>query len=104
MQETDYNGVVAAIADPATPLIVDMHAEWCGYCKRTRPHLETISAERTGSLRIVGIDADENPEVFEELGAKTLPCIVLFVDGKEVARRGSGDYEGLTAWLAENGA
>jgi thioredoxin 1 len=103
MRDIDYEAAKAAIADASTPVIVDMHADWCKFCKTTRPHLERISEERGDAMRIVGIDTDEHPDAFEGLGAKTLPTIILFVGGTEGARRGSGDYEGLTAWLAEHG-
>lgn len=103
MQDVEYKDAQTAIKDTSTPIVVDLHAEWCGYCKRTRPHLERISEERAGSLRIVGVDTDEYPEAFTDLKVDTLPKIILFKDGTEVARRGSGDYEGLVAWLAEHG-
>lgn len=103
MRETDYAGALKDIADTSTPIVVDLHAEWCGYCKRTRPHLERISEEREGALRIVGIDTDEDPDAFSGFQVGSLPAIILFKDGQEVARRGSGDYEQLTDWLAKHG-
>jgi thioredoxin-like negative regulator of GroEL len=104
MIETTLDGALSAIADTSTPVVLDIHAEWCGYCIRTRPHLEQISADRVGTLRIIGIDADEYPDVFTKFKVKTLPAIILFKDGEEIARRGSGNLEELTAWLAEHGA
>jgi thioredoxin-like negative regulator of GroEL len=103
VKETDYAGAQKEIADASTPLVVDLHAEWCTFCKKTRPHLERLSDERGDALRIVGIDTDEDPDAFSGLGVKTLPTIILFKDGQEIARRGSGDYEQLTEWLAEHG-
>lgn len=103
MKQTDYNGLKAEMAEASTPLVIDLHAPWCSFCKKTMPHLERLSSERDGAIRFVGLDTDEDPEAYDLLGVKTLPCIVLMKDGVEVARRGSGDYDQITAWLAESG-
>jgi thioredoxin 1 len=93
----------AEMADSSTPLIIDVHAPWCKFCKLMDPHLDRIAQERVGSLRVAKIDNDDHAEIGIELGVRTLPLVILMKDGKEVARRGSGDYDGLTAWLAEHG-
>jgi thioredoxin-like negative regulator of GroEL len=103
MNETDTAGMKAQIADASTPLVIDLHAEWCGFCTRMQPHIDRLAAEREGSIRFYGSDVDDNEELYTLLGVKTLPCVVLYKDGVEVARRGSGDYDQLSAWLAENG-
>jgi thioredoxin 1 len=103
MKQMDTNGVKAEIADASTPLVIDLHAEWCGFCTRMQPHIDRLATEREGSIRFVGSDVDDNEELYRILGVKTLPLVVLYKDGVEIARRGSGDYEGLSAWLAENG-
>lgn len=92
----------AQVADGTTPLVVDFHAEWCGYCKRTRPHLERISEEKPG-VRFVAFDVDEDMDVYKDHSFKTIPAILLFKDGVEISRHESGDYEKLTAWLAQHG-
>lgn len=103
MKDTDYQGLSEAIADGTSPLVIDLHAPWCSYCAKTRPHLERLSEEREGTMRFVGLDTDEHPDAFDHLGVKTLPTIILYKDGVEIARRGSGDYQNLTDWLAQNG-
>lgn len=103
MIETTLEGALNAIADTTTPVLIDLHAEWCGYCTRTRPHLEQISSEREDELRVYGIDTDEHMDAFTAFKVKTLPAIILFKDGEEIARRGSGNHAELTAWLTEHG-
>ena len=103
MKETNHQGAEKAIAQSITPVLIDLHASWCTHCVKTRPHLERISAERQGAMEILGIDTDEEPDAFTMFKVKTLPAIILFSNGVEVARRGSGDYDELVAWLAENG-
>lgn len=104
MAITNYDDASLAreMADASTPLVIDVHAPWCGYCTRMAPDLERLAEERAGSIRFAKIDQDDYPEIALTLGVKTLPLIVLMVDGKEVARRGSGDHQQLTDWLAEH--
>lgn len=94
--------LVPEIADASTPLIVDFHADYCTYCKTTRPHLERLSDEK-GEVRFVAIDVDEDLDLFKKHAFKTIPAILLFKDGVEVSRHQSGDYDKLSAWLASNG-
>lgn len=89
------------IADASTPLVVDFHADYCGYCKTTRPHLERLSDEK-GEVRFVAVDVDEDLDLFKTHAFKTIPAILLFKDGAEVSRHQSGDYDKLSAWLASN--
>ena len=103
MLETDFAGLKAAIADASKPLVIDLHAPWCGYCTRMRPDMERLSSERSDEIRFVAIDTDDHPDAFTHIGVKTLPTVVLYKDGQEIARRGSGNHAELSAWLAEHG-
>jgi len=44
------------------------------------------AAQHGGNARFLRIDVDENPSVRKDHRLRTLPCAVLFVSGKEVAR------------------
>lgn len=103
MKQTDYEGLKAHITNKSQPLVVDLHAPWCGYCVRMQPDIDRLASEREGSLNFVGLDTDEYPDVFTDLKVRTLPTVILFKDGVEVARRGSGTYQDLCAWLSEHG-
>ncbi len=65
------------------PVLVDFWAEWCPPCRLLNPLLEQIAAEHPG-LRIVKIDADENPKSAVEYQAMSLPTMKVFRDGKVV--------------------
>ena len=101
MNETNTAGAKEAIQKGGI-VLVDLHADWCGFCKKTRPHLETIDGERD-DIAMVAIDTDEDPDAYPEFSVKTLPTIILFKDGEELDRRGSGEYEELNVWLSEHG-
>ncbi len=103
MKQTDTRGMHAELADDSSPLVIDLHAPWCGFCTRMQPHIDKLAQEREGTIRFVGSDVDENVELYKTLGVVTLPTVILYKDGQEIARRGSGDYAELSSWLAENG-
>ena len=63
-------------------VLVDFNATWCGPCRMLKPILEEISND----YKIVSIDVDENMELAREYGIMTIPCLIVFKDGKEVSR------------------
>ena len=45
------------------------------------------ASQHGGPVRFFRINTDENPSVLKEHRVKTLPTLVLFVEGQEAARR-----------------
>jgi thioredoxin 1 len=68
------------------PVVVDFWAAWCAPCRMVAPELEALAAEREGSLRVVKVDVDANPEVAARYGIQSIPTIALFRNGELVAR------------------
>lgn len=90
------------VAGSSLPVLADLWAPWCGPCRVVAPMLERLAIERAGSLRIVKLDIDRHPVVPSRLGVQSIPTMVLFADGQEVARQiGALPADRLTAWLDE---
>ena len=66
-------------------VLVDFNASWCGPCRMIRPILDEIAEEKANS-KIVSVDIDEQSELAEKYNVSSIPCLVLFKDGKEVTR------------------
>ena len=69
-----------------TPTLVDFWAEWCAPCRAIAPILADIAGELGPRLSVVKLNADEHPDVVQNLGILSIPTLILFVKGEERAR------------------
>ena len=74
----------ADVLDSETPVLVDFWAQWCGPCHQVAPALEQIAAERSGELRVVKLNSDENPVTSAHYRVLGLPTLLLFDKGELV--------------------
>src|SRR3989304_3377272 len=63
------------------PVIVDFWAEWCGPCHAVAPVLDRIVEERSGEVRLVKLDIDEEQEIAQRYGIASIPTMILFRAG-----------------------
>ena len=81
IKENEFESVVLKSKEK---VLVDFYATWCGPCRMLRPILEEIAKDETKN--IVSIDVDEADNLAREYGVMSIPCLVLFQDGKEINR------------------
>ena len=68
-----------------TPVLVDFNANWCGPCRMLGPILDEIASENE-NIKIVSVNIDSEGNLAKEYGVLSIPCLVLFKDGKEEKR------------------
>ena len=89
------------VLQSAEPVLVDFFAEWCGPCKAMAPALEQVAHEMKGKVKVVKLDVDQNPTVTGKYGIRAMPTLLLFKNGKEVARYTgyNGEKSNFWKWL-----
>lgn len=78
--ETFHNEI-----NDSKPVLVDFYADWCGPCKMLMPILESIDEDRT-NVKIVKVNVDEAENISRSFGVMSIPTLIVFKDGKEVAK------------------
>ena len=68
------------------PVLVDFYADWCGPCKMIAPVVHEIAEENAGTIKVGKINVDEQMELAMRFQVSSIPMLVVFKDGKAVAK------------------
>ena len=74
------------VVDSSSPVVVDFWAPWCGPCRMLAPTIEKLAGEFQGKVKIGKMNTDTNPDIPGSLRISSIPTVVFFQGGKEVAR------------------
>ena len=68
------------------PVLLDFYADWCGPCKMLAPVVHEIADENAGTIKVGKINVDEQMELAMRFQVSSIPMLVVFKDGKAVAK------------------
>jgi len=71
-------------ASRQVPVVVDFWAPWCQPCQTLKPLLEKLADEYGGRFRLALVNADENPEIAQQFGVRSIPTVKVVFEGRLV--------------------
>ena len=77
--ESDFQTEVLNAADP---VLVDFTAVWCQPCRMVDPIVTQLAQAWEGKVKVVKLDADQNPNVMTRYGVLGIPTLMLFKGGQ----------------------
>jgi len=85
------------------PVLLDCWAPWCGPCRSLKPMLEKLVLAYGGRFVLAKINTDEAPELSAALQIRSIPLVVLFINGQPAGQFNGALPEGqIRAFLDQH--
>jgi thioredoxin 2 len=83
------------------PVLVDFWAPWCGPCKMMAPQFEQSARLLEPKVRLAKVNTEAEPQLAARFGIRSIPTLVLFQGGQEIARQaGAMGAQDIVRWAS----
>ena len=72
------------VLESNTFVLVEFYAPWCGPCRMVAPVVDEIAEQYAGRVKVVKVNADENPRTVSQYNIRSVPTLILFKKGQKV--------------------
>jgi thioredoxin 1 len=84
--ELSHDNFEAEVLRSSAPVLVDFWAPWCGPCRQITPMIEQLAAENAGSVKVLKVNIDDNPQTAQAYGVMSIPTLMVFKNGEVTDR------------------
>lgn len=100
--ELDDQSFDAHVNGSDIPVVVDFWATWCGPCHALAPTYAQAAEQLEPAMQLTKVNVDESQQTAARFGIRSIPTLVVFRNGKEIARQaGALPAQQLMAWLGQ---